>query len=368
MEDIAPDLLEQLKARFTDRVSVNPKIRVLYKKIKDGSATYADAGEYAYSVGEALSQVFGEIITRDALPDGRMYYNIADRVIRPMMEKDHEMISEATAMVQEALNRKTGIGIKAQTVAVDEDRIEGIVNKVSGAEQFEDVAWVLDEPLKNFSQAVVDSTLKENVNFHGRSGLSPKIIRKSERKCCKWCSDLDGEFDYPDVPDDVYRRHERCRCVVEYDPGDGRRQNVHTKKLTAPGERDIIEIRKRIGMDNIDTFRYKDYDAIIQQYTKIDRDAVVHNALNGRGHRHLGVFREAQEKTKKQLQKSIISRAAQVEHHAEKVAHPERYVLDWDEKSEAYQKGLIQKWEKDMKRNAEQVEIELAVFEERFLL
>lgn len=27
---------------------------------------------------------------------------------------------------------------------------------------------------------------------------------------------------YPDVPPDVYRRHERCRCTVLYDPADGK--------------------------------------------------------------------------------------------------------------------------------------------------
>lgn len=32
------------------------------------------------------------------------------------------------------------------------------------------------------------------------------------------------------MPKDVYRRHQRCRCSVEYYPRDGKIQNVHTKK------------------------------------------------------------------------------------------------------------------------------------------
>ena len=43
--------------------------------------------------------------------------------------------------------------------------------------------------------------------------------------------------------------HERCRCVVEFDPGDGRRQNVHTKKWTAADNRDKIEQRKAFGLN-----------------------------------------------------------------------------------------------------------------------
>ena len=248
MEDIAPELLEQLRKRFAEKISINPKIRALYKQIQSGNATYVDAENYAYLVGEALSQTFGEILSSSVLPDGRMYYNIADRVIRPLLLEDHSLISDAAALVQKALNEKARIGIKPQTVAANEDRINGIIDKISNAEQFDDVAWVLDEPVKNFSMNVVDETLKANVNLHGQAGLSPKIIRKSEWRCCGWCSRLAGEYDYPDVPDDIYRRHERCRCVVDYDPGDGRRQNVHSKRWTKTGGNDIIN--RQTGADS----------------------------------------------------------------------------------------------------------------------
>lgn len=51
------------------------------------------------------------------------------------------------------------------------------------------------------------------------------------------------------MPEDVFRRHERCRCLVTYDPADGsnRRQNVHTKKWTTAAELDKIEARKKVG-------------------------------------------------------------------------------------------------------------------------
>lgn len=245
MEDIAPQLLQQLQTRFSERVAASPKIRALYKRIKEGGATYADVENYAYCVGEALSQALGDILTPEALPDGRLYFNIADRVLRPLLADDHAMVQEAAAMVQASLNEKAGLAIKPQLVAVNEDRVAGIVNKVSNAEHFEDVAWVLDAPIVNFSQAVVDEMLEANVNFHAKAGLRPKIIRRAERKCCKWCESLAGVHDYPDVPEDLYRRHERCRCIVEYDPGDGKKfQNVHTKQWKTAEERARIESRK----------------------------------------------------------------------------------------------------------------------------
>lgn len=252
MEDIAPQLLETLRTRFSEKIAVNPKIRALAKKIEAGDATYVDAENYAYLIGNALSEVFMDSLASAVLPDGRMYYNIAQRVLQPLLEEDHAIVSEAAAMVQTFLNQKANIGIKAQTVPVDEDRIYGIVNKVADAESFDTVKWVLDAPVVNFSMNVVDETLRANVDFQGRSGLTPKVIRKSERKCCKWCSDLVGVYDYP-VDREVYQRHERCRCTVEYDPADGkrRRQNVYTKQWTDESGNAIIEARKKIGIQNV---------------------------------------------------------------------------------------------------------------------
>ena len=253
MEDIAPQLLETLRTRFSEKIAVNPKIRALAKKIKAGDATYVDAEDYAYLIGNALSEVFMDNLSSAVLPDGRMYYNIAQRVLQPLLEEDHAIVSDAAAMVQTFLNQKANIGIKAQTVPVDEDRIYGIVNKVAEAESFDDVKWVLDAPVVNFSMNVVDEVLRANVDFQGKSYLTPKVIRRSERKCCKWCSDLDGVYDYPFIPEDVYRRHERCRCTVEYDPADGkrRRQNVHTKEWTDESGRVILEARKSIGIPSL---------------------------------------------------------------------------------------------------------------------
>lgn len=276
MEDIAPQLLEQLQKRFSEKISVNPKIRALLKCIRDGDAGYIEAEDYAWLVGQALAEVFRENLSSESLPDGRMYYNIADRVLRPLLEEDHAIISEAATTVQSALNKKANIGIKAQTVSVNKDRIDGIVNKVSESGTFDDVAWVLDEPVKNFSMNVVDEILRANVNFQGRAGLQPKVIRRAERKCCDWCSQLAGVYDYP-VDREVYQRHERCRCTVEYEPGDGRRQNVHTKQWTDSTDSDTLEERKTVGLFSSQKRRYepdivigKDLGAKAKNYTVMD--------------------------------------------------------------------------------------------------
>lgn len=240
MEDIAPALLEQLQSLFAQNLGARPRAAQLLDKIKTGGAGYADAGDYAEEVGRALADAFATL-TGEALPDGRMYWNIADRVIRPLLETDHNLVTEAAVQVQRSLNTAAGLGLNPQAAPLNTDRVDGLLNRLAAAPQFADVAWLLQEPVITFSRSAVDETLQTNVDFQGKAGLRPKVVRRTARKCCAWCSNLAGSYTYPDVPKDVYRRHENCRCVVEYDPGSGRRQNVHTKAWTNTGGRGTIK-------------------------------------------------------------------------------------------------------------------------------
>ena len=169
-----------------------------------------------------------------------------------MLEQDYALVADAAATVQQQLNEAAGLGLLAQHAELDEARIDGLLNKVCATEHYEDAVWLLDEPVRTFSRMAVDDTLKANVQFQGRAGLHPRVVRRTTGSCCEWCSRLAGTYDYPHVPADVYRRHERCHCKVEYDPGDGRRQNVWDKKWTENEEARQQRIEK---IENLSTNR-----------------------------------------------------------------------------------------------------------------
>ena len=59
---------------------------------------------------------------------------------------------------------------------------------------------------------------------------------------CNWCKSLAGTYHYPDVPTDVYKRHDRCKCSVAYDPGEGKKKDVWTKDLVTPEEKNFSGI------------------------------------------------------------------------------------------------------------------------------
>ena len=249
MTDIVPDLLEEIQNDFTKRLERDTILAELRELVTKGEATYKEASEYAARLGETLSSVLQDHISADMLPDGRMYYNIAERILGPLLTNNYELASNIAAQVQESLNQAAHIGLKAVRPLPDPDRLEGFISKISEADDFESVSWMLNEPVTSFTMSAVDDTLRENVEFHGRAGLSPKVTRISAGGCCEWCSQLAGKYDYP-VDREVYRRHNYCRCVVLYDPGDGKVQNVHSKIIyasQAEAERDArIERAKKL--------------------------------------------------------------------------------------------------------------------------
>lgn len=202
----------------------------LTEKLEKGTAVYADAQEYAYRVGAALSETFREELSSDVLPDGRMYFNIANRVVRDPLTRAYKLIADECEAVQAGLNRAAGIGLTPQRPAFPENRIKGFVDRISSEPNYDDVSWILGEPVRTYSQSIVDDSVRANAEQHYKAGLSPRIIRTSAAHCCEWCNDVAGTYDYPAVPKDVYRRHNFCRCQVEYDPRTGRRQDVHTRR------------------------------------------------------------------------------------------------------------------------------------------
>ena len=230
MEDIAPLLIQQITTEFRNAYEKSAKIQRLLEAVKLGAATYEEAREYSLEVSRLVGLAYEKYISSASLPDGKMYYNIASRLLPDTLDENYRLVADYSAAVQKSLNEKARLGLKEQCATLDEDRVNGLVELAASGEQYDEVSGTLLTAFETFSQNVVDETIRANVDFHGRAGLRPTVRRKPTGKCCRWCSALAGEYTYPDVPRDVYRRHENCRCGVIYDPGDGRKQNVWSKR------------------------------------------------------------------------------------------------------------------------------------------
>lgn len=234
VKDIVPELFEKIDKTFKLKAKESKIIKDKLKVLKNNKANYKDANEFAVEVGKILVDTFRDKIKTGDLPDGKMYYNIAKRLIEPNMVRNHDLVSEYSKEVQNILNKQAKISIQAQKADLNQDRIDKLVDKITKYDSYDDGKWLLNEPIINFTQAVVDETVRKNADLHAKAGLSPKIERYTNGKCCDWCDKLAGIYNYEDVKDtgnEVFRRHRHCDCLVIYDPKNGsKRRNVHTHK------------------------------------------------------------------------------------------------------------------------------------------
>jgi hypothetical protein len=271
--DVLPDILQEVQERFERDFGKSEIVRNAFATLKAKKATYKTANEFAIEIGDILSRVLGTSLSADKLPDGKMYYNIAQRLLTDVLGRNYELVSGYASDVQKNLNDKAKIGLKVQVPELNKDRIAGIVNRFSSEDNFEDVSWLLDEPIVNFTQSIIDDSIRENAEFHHKAGLQPEIVRTSYFHCCEWCQEVEGNYKYPRVPKNVFRRHQHCRCIVDYDPKNGKVQDVWNKKIRNESS-DELENRKRINIDVRDNNRKAD----IKEYKKIVDVLGVQNA------------------------------------------------------------------------------------------
>lgn len=89
---------------------------------------------------------------------------------------------------------------------------------------------LLRAPFCNICMSYVDTFIEENVRIRNESGVHSVIIRQVLGNCCDWCRNLAGTYDADDAPNDIYRRHDNCKCSVIFKSDKSAYTNVHTKK------------------------------------------------------------------------------------------------------------------------------------------
>ena len=88
----------------------------------------------------------------------------------------------------------------------------------------------LGEPARNLMHAMYDDYVEANVLFRSKSGIKTFIIRRQVAKCCTWCADLAGIYDYSTAPRDIYKRHDNCKCMVTFRNEMGKYTDVWSKQ------------------------------------------------------------------------------------------------------------------------------------------
>ena len=251
MEDVAPKLADELLSAYKKAIS---KVLNKYEKyIKQGSVSYETAHNFSLEAYDIAFNAVKKTLTPDALPDERLYFNIAERTLKPLIEQGCNDIADYCKQIQKNMNDSLGAHIKAADVPLESDRIDDIVSHAANIEKFDEVVDKIGYSMENLYQHVVDESIRRNADMHYKLGFKPKIIRIAESKCCEWCSNLEGTYNYADVSNqgnDVFRRHRNCRCKVLYEEKKGNkyeRTDVWSKKTLSEEQVEKLTKKKNVN-------------------------------------------------------------------------------------------------------------------------
>ena len=267
--DVVPVLNEKIQTSFQSNMMRDRRIAQISKRIRDGTATFVDGHDYAERLGESLSKALISNLNEENLPDGRLYYNIAKRTVTPALQNNYELTNEAAEQIQSTIDSRLGIGLKSIKADFPESRIKGLIDKMTTEGiSLEDALIWLGEPIINNSEAFFDDFIDSNAKFRTEAGLKATITRIAEANCCPWCDSLAGTYEYGSAPDDIYKRHQYCRCTVTYQTGK-KSQNVWSKSQweSSPEE---IDRRKTIGQKSTISAAER-----IEQAAQLLRDEVI---------------------------------------------------------------------------------------------
>ncbi len=218
-EDIAPALLDKVNKNFHGRLEKAGATKAaMLKRARDG--TVDSLYQYSNKVGKALSRAFVDEIVPEELPNGILYYNIAEKVMVPPIKEAYKMVSDVADQVQTVKNTKAGINLKAVRPPLEDERVKGIIDRVTNG-LFADNVHYLVEPVRNLVDHFADHHMEKNAEFLANTGLEITITRIASVNACEWCEDRAGIYHNYDeaLGNEAFARHEGCRCEVNISNG-----------------------------------------------------------------------------------------------------------------------------------------------------
>ena len=229
--DVSQDILNAVIKDFEKKYKSSKAVNKLILKIDNGTASHMDSYQFAQKVSDFLNYAIKKNMTEGTLPNGKLYYHIAESVLTPLLKNNHALVTSYAKDVQTMLNKKDDMPFKGRTSKCNTDRIEGICSEYSRFDKFEETQAELADSIENYSLSCVDDTIRENARFLNELGYHEVVERRADDGACKWCRSIEGTYDYSSKMDTtVFKRHKRCKCVVFCSRKKDEWQDVWSKK------------------------------------------------------------------------------------------------------------------------------------------
>lgn len=130
MKDVAPELLEKLNKTFGQKVAIDPQIRSYKKKLEAGKLTERDCALYIRKVVSIASASVTDVMMPKNLPDGKLYWNIAEAVIVPFLKGVIVQMNNIAVSTMKDSDKKQNINIKIQKLRYPDGQIRSYLNMI----------------------------------------------------------------------------------------------------------------------------------------------------------------------------------------------------------------------------------------------
>lgn len=130
MKDVAPELLEKLNKTFDQKVAIDPQIRSYKKKLEAEKLTERDCALYIRKVVSIASASVTDVMKPKNLPDGKLYWNIAEAVIVPFLKGVIVQMNNIAVSMMKDSDKKQNINIKIQKLRYPDGQIRSYLNMI----------------------------------------------------------------------------------------------------------------------------------------------------------------------------------------------------------------------------------------------
>ena len=190
-----------------------------------GRGTIKQLYRYCELAGKHYGAVF-----QDALGSFEsITYDETSDIMRDALSELWADISGAAAQVHQGKLQRAGISFRATQAALDADMVNNLIYKVTGGNDaaVEDTKWAADSRvIGEFAKGAANETLEENTERLQEAGVTVRMTRSSNGKCCDWCESVCGSYQKGSEPADFWRTHADCTCTIDYVPSKGRASRV----------------------------------------------------------------------------------------------------------------------------------------------
>ncbi len=223
MDSKVEENYKRLREELNERLNNDKRLTAILDKIAKGTATFKDSARYSQIVADHMGDVISKNIGKITVPLGK------EAVCKKLLKENIERVDTMFGEVQVSVDEKMGIHLNPVKPPYPTERVNAIAHSLEDPNADDEKVARRGKSSGNVVAARHDENVKANAAWREKAGFDCYLVRDAGGGCCPWCAALAGRYKYADAPDDVFRRHDNCTCILTYICGK-QRQDAWSKE------------------------------------------------------------------------------------------------------------------------------------------